>query len=164
MEILSKYRQSDASNQNELTNDVFERLKNYYDRALLKLRAVQILAVNHDRIVNQSMSEYFGDQDEQIEVSSGENISVYCLRTICDIYLRGNIYSLGAGDREPLERLQDDLFFWVDKYLTMGSSITTVIKVLQYLNTLIANLVNNKHGSQEMKRNKLRLGIICVML
>ena len=150
MEISSKYRQSDASSHNELTNDVFERLKNYYDRASLKLRAAQILAVNHDRIVNQSMSGYFGNQDEQIDVNSGENSSVYCLRTICDIYLRGNIYSLGAGDRDPLERLQDDLFFLAAKYLTMGSSITTVIKVLQYLNTLIANLVNNSDIASEL--------------
>jgi allophycocyanin alpha subunit len=125
-----------------------EQIQSFTASAGRRLRLVQVLTENRERIVKQSANQLFQKRPDIISPGGnayGQEMTATCLRDI-DYYLRLITYSIVAGDSTPIQEI--GLIGVRQMYGSLGTPIEVVAESIRAMKNITASMMSGEDASE----------------
>lgn len=119
-----------------------EPIKSFIKSGDRRLRLVQVLNENRERIVKQSANQLFQKRPDIISPGGnayGQEMTATCLRDM-DYYLRLITYSIVAGDSTPLQEI--GIIGAREMYRSLGTPIAAVSESIRAMKNVAISMIS----------------------
>ncbi|MBD2777055.1 allophycocyanin [Iningainema tapete] len=130
-----------------LTIGEIEQIKSFAKSGERRLRIVQILTENRERIVRQSGNQLFQKRPDIVSPGGnafGQEMSATCLRDM-DYYLRLITYSVVAGDSTPIKEI--GVIGVREMYRSLGTPIEAVAESIRAMKNVTTSMLSSEDVS-----------------
>lgn len=124
-----------------------EQIKSFATSGERRLRLVQILTDNRERIVKQSGNQLFQKRPDIVSPGGnafGQEMSATCLRDM-DYYLRLITYSIVAGDSTPIKEI--GVIGVREMYRSLGTPIEAVAESIRAMKNVTTSMLSSEDVS-----------------
>ncbi|AFY35851.1 allophycocyanin subunit alpha apoprotein [Calothrix sp. PCC 7507] len=131
-----------------LTPGELEPIKSFVKNGERRLRLVQALTENRERIVKQSGTQLFQKRPDVVSPGGnayGQEMTATCLRDI-DYYLRLITYSIVAGDATPIQEI--GVIGAREMYRSLGTPIEAVAESIRAMKNITTSMMSAEDASE----------------
>ncbi len=125
-----------------------DQIKNFATSAGRRLRLVQALTENRERIVKQSGNQLFQKRPDIVSPGGnayGQEMTATCLRDM-DYYLRLITYSIVAGDSTPMQEI--GVIGVRQMYSSLGTPIEAVAESIRAMKNVTMSMMSVEDSSE----------------
>ncbi|MBD2346527.1 allophycocyanin [Anabaena subtropica] len=125
-----------------------EQIKRFATTAGSRLRLVQVLTENRERIVKQSGNQLFQKRPDIVSPGGnayGQEMTATCLRDM-DYYLRLITYSIVAGDSTPIQEI--GVIGVREMYRSLGTPIEAVAESIRAMKNVAMSMISVEDSSE----------------
>jgi len=125
-----------------------EPIKSFIKSGERRLRLVQVLSENRERIVKQSGNQLFQNRPDIVSPGGnayGQEMTATCLRDI-DYYLRLITYSLVAADSTPIQEI--GIIGAREMYRSLGTPIEAVAESIRALKNVVTSMFSGEDANE----------------
>ncbi|MBE9005410.1 allophycocyanin [Fortiea sp. LEGE XX443] len=131
-----------------LTPGELEPIKNFVKSGERRLRVVQSLTENRDRIVKQAGNQMFQKRPDIVSPGGnayGQEMTATCLRDL-DYYLRLVTYSVVAGDTTPIQEI--GVIGAREMYRSLGTPIEAVAEGIRGMKNAATSMMSAEDSNE----------------
>lgn len=124
-----------------------DQIKSFVTNSERRLRLVQVLTENRERIVKQSGNQLFQKRPDIVSPGGnayGEEMSATCLRDI-DYYLRLITYSVVAGEETPIQEI--GIIGVREMYSSLGTPIEAVAESIRAMKNVTTSMLSSEDAT-----------------
>jgi allophycocyanin alpha subunit len=121
-----------------------DRIKSFATSSERRLRLVQVLTENRERIVKQSGNQLFQKRPDIVSPGGnayGQEMSATCLRDM-DYYLRLITYSVAAGENTPIQEI--GVIGVREMYRSLGTPIEAVAESIRAMKNVTTSMLSSE--------------------
>ena len=125
-----------------------EPVKSFVKSGQRRLRLVQVLTENRERIVKQSGSQLFQKRPDVVSPGGnayGEEMTATCLRDM-DYYLRLITYGIVAGDSTPIQEI--GIIGAREMYRSLGTPIEAVAEGIRGMKNVVTSIMSAEDANE----------------
>ncbi|TBR59587.1 allophycocyanin [Mastigocladus laminosus UU774] len=125
-----------------------EPIKSFVKSSERRLRLVQVLNENRERIVKQSGNQLFQKRPDVVSPGGnayGQEMTATCLRDI-DYYLRLITYSIVVGDSTPIQEI--GVIGAREMYKSLGTPIEAVAESIRAMKNISVSMMSGEDASE----------------
>lgn len=148
MSIVTKAIVNADAEARYLSPGELERIKNFVTSGERRLRIVQALTENRERIVKQAGDQLFQKRPDIVSPGGnayGQEMTATCLRDM-DYYLRLVTYGVIAGDVTPIEEI--GVVGVREMYRSLGTPIEGVAESVRAMKNVAASMMSGEDASE----------------
>ncbi|MCG6133278.1 MULTISPECIES: allophycocyanin [unclassified Anabaena] len=145
--IIKSILQADAEARYLNPGDM-EPIKNFVKSGERRLRLVQVLNENRERIVKQSGNQLFQKRPDIISPGGnayGQEMTATCLRDM-DYYLRLITYSVVTGESTPIQEI--GVIGAREMYRSLGTPIEAVAEGISAMKNIVTSMMSAEDASE----------------
>ncbi|WP_414543747.1 allophycocyanin [Nostoc sp. CCY0012] len=145
--IIKSILQADAEARYLNPGDM-EPIKNFVKSGERRLRLVQVLNENRERIVKQSGNQLFQKRPDIISPGGnayGQEMTATCLRDM-DYYLRLITYSVVTGESTPIQEI--GVIGAREMYRSLGTPIEAVAEGIRAMKNVVTSMMSAEDASE----------------
>ncbi|GAB1538135.1 allophycocyanin subunit alpha [Scytonema sp. NUACC21] len=124
-----------------------DRIKSFAKSGEVRMRLVQVLTENRDRIVKQTGNQLFQKRPDIVSPGGnayGQEMTATCLRDM-DYYLRLITYSLVAGEDTPIQEI--GVIGVREMYRSLGTPIEAVAEGIRAMKNVTTSMLSSEDAS-----------------
>ena len=148
MSIVTKSIVNADSEARYLSPGELDRIKSFVTSGESRLRLVQVLTENRERIVKQSGNQLFQKRPDIISPGGnayGQEMTATCLRDM-DYYLRLITYGIVAGDATPIQEI--GVIGVREMYRSLGTPIEAVAESVRAMKNVVTSMMSGEDASE----------------
>ncbi len=148
MSIVTKSIVNADSEARYLSPGELDRIKSFVTGGESRLRLVQVLTENRERIVKQSGNQLFQKRPDIISPGGnayGQEMTATCLRDM-DYYLRLITYGIVAGDATPIQEI--GVIGVREMYRSLGTPIEAVAESVRAMKNVATSMMSGEDASE----------------
>jgi allophycocyanin alpha subunit len=145
--IIKSILQADAEARYLNPGDM-EPIKNFVKSGERRLRLVQVLNENREKIVKQSGNQLFQKRPDIISPGGnayGQEMTATCLRDM-DYYLRLITYSVVTGESTPIQEI--GVIGAREMYRSLGTPIEAVAEGISAMKNIVTSMMSAEDASE----------------
>lgn len=148
MSIVTKSIVNADSEARYLSPGELDRIKSFVTGGESRLRLVQVLTENRERIIKQSGNQLFQKRPDIISPGGnayGQEMTATCLRDM-DYYLRLITYGIVAGDATPIQEI--GVIGVREMYRSLGTPIEAVAESVRAMKNVVTSMMSGEDASE----------------
>jgi len=125
-----------------------ESIKSFIKSGERRLRLVQVLTENRERIIKQSGNQLFQKRPDIISPGGnayGQDMTATCLRDM-DYYLRLITYGIVAGDSTPIEDI--GITGAREMYRSLGTPVEAVSESIRAMKNVATSMISGEDANE----------------
>ncbi|MBW4565476.1 MAG: allophycocyanin [Mojavia pulchra JT2-VF2] len=125
-----------------------DQIKSFSMNGARRLRLVQLLTENRERIIKQSGNQLFQKRPDIVSPGGnayGQEMTATCLRDM-DYYLRLITYSIVAGDSTPIQEI--GVVGVREMYRSLGTPIEAVAESIRAMKNVVTSMLSSEDASE----------------